>query len=264
MVNMVTVSRERHGGKRWRSPPGGYAFAATQALIPLVGLEFSAAAVAMPIAFVEHSGRYVPVAVLSPVQGRNLFIAPSGQWLGLYVPAALRSYPFRLGRIDSSDQVTLCIDEDSGWVVDASADASAPRFFEEDGSPSAAAKATLEFLRQVEQSRSQTDAAVAALAEARLLQPWPLTVTLGKQQVTANGLYRVDEVALNAVSEETFLKLRNASALVLAYAQLISTHTTAALGQMAMLQQQLAQHAKPLPAASSLFPTDDGGTIRFN
>ena len=54
------------------------------------------------------------------------------------------------------------------------------------------------------------------------------------------------------------------SALVLAYAQLISMHTTVAFGQMAMLQQHLAQQAKPLPAASSLFPSDDGGTIRFN
>lgn len=263
MVNLVAVSHERHGGKRWRAA-GGYAFAATQTLIPLVGLEFSNAAVAMPIAFVEHSGNYVPVAVLSPVQGRNLFVGPSGQWLGIYVPAALRSYPFRLAVHEGSKQVSLCIDEDSGWVIDASVDAAAARFFEEDGSPSAALKAVAEFLQQVEHNRMQTNAAIAALAEARLLQPWPLTVTLGKQQVTANGLYRTDEVALNAISGETFLKLRNVSALVLAYAQLISMHTTAAFGQMAMLQQQLAQHAKPLPAASSLFPTDDGGTIRFS
>src|SRR5512143_1215755 len=130
MVNIVAISHERHGGKSWRSP-GSYAFAATQALIPLVGLDFSSAAVAMPIAFVEQAGRYLPVAVASPIQGRNLFIAPSGQWLGLYVPAALRRYPFSLAPVESSNQVNLCIDEDSGWVIDASADASAARFFEE-------------------------------------------------------------------------------------------------------------------------------------
>src|SRR6478672_594680 len=110
MVNVIAVTRERHGGKRWRAA-GGYTFAATQALIPLVGMEFSIAAVAMPIAFVEHSGNYVPVAVLSPVQGRNLFIGPSGQWLGLYVPAALRCYPFRLVVHEASQHVGLGIDE---------------------------------------------------------------------------------------------------------------------------------------------------------
>src|SRR3954470_20980412 len=108
MVNLVPLTKERLEGKKWRAS-GGYAFAATQSLLPLTGLEFSSAAVAMPIAFVEQAGRYVSVAVMSPVQGRNLFIGPSGQWLGLYVPAVLRSYPFCLGRMDDGGQVALCI-----------------------------------------------------------------------------------------------------------------------------------------------------------
>lgn len=139
-MNIVAVCRERHAGKGWRHA-GGYAFAATQSVVPLVGAEFTSAAVAMPIAFMQHDGRYVPVAVTSPFQGRNLFVAPNGHWLGSYVPAALRSYPFCLCRGQGSDQVVLCIDEDSGWVVDAGADGVA-RLFEEDGSPSAAARAT--------------------------------------------------------------------------------------------------------------------------
>lgn len=263
MVNIVPISFERHGAKRWRAA-GGYTFAATQALLPLTGLEFANAAVAMPIAFVEQAGRYVSVAVMSPMQGRNLFIGPSGQWLGLYVPAVLRSYPFCLGRMDNSgDKVALCIDEDSGWLVDG-ADQSANRFFEEDGTPSAGVKATGEFLQQIEHSRMLTDQAVAALAEARLLQPWPLTATVDNQQVAANGLFRVDETALNAASQETFLKLRSTSALPLIYAQLISMQTTSAFKQLSMMQKHLVQQAMPLPSASSLFPTDDGGTIRFN
>jgi SapC len=260
MANIVPISQNRHGGKRWRAT-GGYAFAATQALLPLVGLEFANAAISMPIAFAEQSGRYLAVAVMSPIQGRNLFIGPSGQWLGHYVPAVLRSYPFHLRRIDGSDQVTLCIDEDSGWLVEGADPAAAP-FFEEDGTPAAGVKAVADFLQQVEHSRMLTDKAVAAIAEARLLHPWSLTTTIGNQQVTATGLYRIDEAALNAVSEETFLKLRSTFALI--YAQLISMHTAAAFKQLAMMQQHLVQQAKPLPSASSLFPTDDGGTIRFN
>lgn len=189
-MHLVAVTRERHSEKRWRAP-GRYGFAATQALIPLVGREFSAAAVAMPIALVEQAGRYVPVAVLSPVQGRNLFVTSTRRWLGLYQPAALRSYPFRLAVLKGSNQVSLCVDEDSGWVIDANTDPSAPRFFEGDGTPSAALKATAEFLQKVEHSRFQTEAAIAALADARLIQPWPLAVTLGKQRSAASGLYRI-------------------------------------------------------------------------
>ena len=33
----------------------------------------------MPIAFVQQSGGYVPVAVMSPIAGRNFFIGPAGQ-----------------------------------------------------------------------------------------------------------------------------------------------------------------------------------------
>ena len=262
MANFVAVDRERHARKGWRQPQG-YAFAATQAVVPLVGLEFAKAAVGMPIAFMEHSGRYLPVAVMSPVQGRNLLVAPpNGHWLGSYVPAALRSYPFRLGLVEGSDKVTLCIDEDSGLVVDA--EAGAMKFFEEDGSPSASLKATIELLQQIEQNRSHTELAVAALAEVRLIQPWPLTLTIGNQQVTANGLHRIDEAALNALDGETFLKLRKLSSLVIAYAQLISMQTIGLFDLLTTIQKQLAQDVQRLPPASSMFTLEDGGTIRFS
>lgn len=121
MVNFVPVERERHAGKGWR-PPTDYAFAATSSAIPLLIVECAKAAVVMPIAFIEKSGRYQPVAVMSPVQGRNLFIGPGGQWLGGYMPALLRGYPFSLLRAEGGEKTILCIDEDSGLIVDADED----------------------------------------------------------------------------------------------------------------------------------------------
>ena len=35
------------------------------------------------------------------------------------MPSSLRSYPFRLLRPEGSEQMALCIDEDSGLVADA-------------------------------------------------------------------------------------------------------------------------------------------------
>ena len=72
----------------------------------------------MPIAFVEQAGRFVPMAVMGLTPEHNLFVGPEGQWLGGYLPAAMRSYPFRLLRSEGSEQMTLCVDEDSGLVVD--------------------------------------------------------------------------------------------------------------------------------------------------
>jgi hypothetical protein len=262
-VNIVAVSQERHGGKGWRQA-AGYAFAATQFAVPLVGAEFASAAVAMPIAFMQGEGCYVPVAVTSPLQGRNLFVAPSGQWLGSYVPAALRTYPFRLGRGQGSSQVVFCVDEDSGWVVDVGATDGVARFFEKDSSPSAAARALFGFLQQIEQNRATTEVAVTGLAEAGVIQPWRLQVNDGSQRVEVKGLYRVDAAALAALDDETFLKLRKSSALMLAHSQLISMQTIGIFQRLrALQQQQAARQARPLPPASLLFGVDDGGTIQF-
>jgi hypothetical protein len=263
MVSYFPVDPERHGGKGWCHAPV-YTFAATQTVAPLVGAEFAMTAVAMPIAFVRQDDSFLPVAILSPIQGQNFFVGPNGHWLGSYVPASLRIYPFRLARQEGADQVSLCIDEDSGLIVDADNNPDTSKFFEPDGKPSAALIAIWQFIQQIELSRVATNSAVAALAECNVIAPWPLTVHDGKQQVTINGLFQIDEAALNALDDESFGKLRKASALALGYSQLVSMHTLNVFRQFGMLQQQLAQKAKPLPSVSSLFPVDDGGTIRFN
>jgi len=263
MANLVPVERERHAGKGWRQPKD-CAFAATHAVVPLLGVEFAKAAMSMPIAFIEKSGRYLPVAVMSPVEGRNLFIGPGGQWLGSYMPALLRSYPFCLLRTEGDDKVTLCIDEDSGLIVDA--DMETQKFFEEDGSPSAAVKATFNFLQQIEQNRSSTDLAVAALAEAGLIGPWPLTVAVDDQPQTVNGLHRVDEAKLNALDDELFLKLRRSGALPLAYIQLLSMAQVAVFEQLSRLQQQLSpvpRHEKAL-SLDDIFAQARNETVQFN
>ena len=36
----------------------------------------------MPIVFIEQAGRYVLMAMMSPMPGHNLFVGPDGEWLG--------------------------------------------------------------------------------------------------------------------------------------------------------------------------------------
>jgi hypothetical protein len=260
MVTMVPVDPQRHAGKAWR-PQAGYAFAMAQALVPLAAVEFGKAAVAMPIAFLESSGRYIPVGVTSPVEGRNMYVTPTGKWLGSYVPASLRAYPFRLGMTDSSTGANLLVDEDSGWVIDA--DESATRFFEEDGSPSAALKRVAQLLLELEQARSLTHLAVGALAEAGLIRPWALDATLGNQHVTVEGLHRVDETALDGLDEKAFVNLRKTSSLAVAYAQMISMHNVDLLRTLAAEQQQLSLQASPQADSIAPFTIDFDETIKF-
>ena len=243
MAKIVPVSREKHASKAWRRP-NGYSFAATNAVVPIGGSEFSLAAPAMPIAFVEQDGRYVSVVVMGIKTGANVFVGPTGQWLGNYIPAVLRTYPFCLVNHPGAEQATLCVDEESALIVDP--DNNTEKFFEDDGSPSAAMNAISEFLRRIAHDRTLADLATASLFEAGVIKPWPLTLPIGNQQIKVEGLHRVDEAALNALGDEAFCKLRKGSALVAAYGQMLSVGQVSVLARLTGIQQRMADIGQSL------------------
>jgi hypothetical protein len=256
MVNIVPVDCKRHAGKGWRHPTG-FGFMADAAVVPLGWSEFANAAPAMPIGFIEQAGHYVPVALLSLAKGKNLFVEPTTQqWVGSYVPAMMRIYPFYLVRDAGTEQSTLSIDEDSGLIVEEGGE-NVEKLFEADGSLSPSSNALVAFLRHIEEDRTKVDLAVAALAEAGVIKPWPLTVPVGNQNVTLSGFHRIDEAALNALADEPFLKLRKASALVIAYAQLFSMGQVSLLARLSLVAQKMAQAMEQFSehaATSDLLP----------
>ncbi len=92
-----------------------------------------------------------------------------------------------------------------------------------------------------------TDVAVAALAEARVIQPWPIKLKAEQSERSITGLYCIDEVALNALADDVFLKLRKTSgALPIAYAQMLSMGQLGIFQHLARLQAQL----RPPPASA--------------
>jgi hypothetical protein len=263
MSRLVPITREAHSQKRWRRNEN-YAFAASESIVPLVGWEFSKAAAAMPIALIERSASFVPVALLSPLPGQNLFVGPAGQWLGRYIPAGLRAYPFRLARVEGEKDPVLCIDEDSGLIV--GAEDQTEQFFAPDGGPSAAIQLVWRFLMEIEASRTQTELAISALAGAGVIQPWLLNINIAGQEKAIKGLYRVDEAKLNALDDESFLKLRKSSALPLAYLQLLSMGEVAAFEGLERLRQQLASPPRPEREFSldEFFEKSGSETLKFD
>jgi hypothetical protein len=243
MVQFVAVSQERHASKKWQRH-ANYRFAATEALAPIVGAELSKAALSMPLAFSEQAGRYTLVAVLSLTPGRNMFVGSDGRWLGSYIPACFRSYPFNLLPQPGTDQLVLCVDEDSGLVVDANA--AGENFFDQAGAISPALKAAFEFLTLLHRSRQATDLAVSALAQAGVIKPWQIKLKSEQGEQAISGLHHVDEAALGALPDEAFLKLR--TALSIAYAQMLS------MGQLEVFAQLAKLHSQPGPAPVAALP----------
>lgn len=112
MSNLQPVTLARHAARRWHRY-GHYGFAATTACVPLAAAELAKAALSLPLAFIETEGEWTLAAVLGLLPGQNLYIAPNGNWIASYVPAAFRSYPFRVGW-NEAGQAALCVDEGSG------------------------------------------------------------------------------------------------------------------------------------------------------
>lgn len=256
MPRMVPISPTSHQNKS-HTRYTDYHFAAGEMAAFIVGAELSRAVRAFPIGFIMQEGRYRLVALLSLVPEKNFFVAPDGKWLGAYVPAAFRSYPFQVAQDTTSGKHLFCVDEASGLVYD-DPDTGDP-FFDDQGNLTEHLKNTLNFLTQIEQNRTATHLAVAGLAEAGLIRQWPLTASINGEDKPVNGLYCIDEQKFNTLNDQRFLHLRNIQALPIAFAQMLSMGNIDLLYRLSKLQNQL----QPAPADLGFSIDEADDMIRF-
>ncbi len=257
MPNYHAITLERHASRRWLRS-SGYAFAAQEAVIPLVAIELPRAMLSLPIAFTPQAEAYLPAAILSLQPGTNLFVGQGGDWADVYIPSALRSYPFRLAHTEAGQSV-LCIDEDSGTVRDGP---EGNRFFDDNGQPAKVTLDVLNYLKRIEQSHLATTVACAALHKHQLIQPWPVTTQTEAGEKPVAGLFRIDEAALNNLSGEALRELAQSGALVVAYCQMLS------MQHLPMLKRKAEAHAKAARSLTANATPDaaffsQNGTISF-
>jgi hypothetical protein len=264
MAELAAITPERHAKKVWKHVTD-YAFVAEDAGIPLVGAELGKAALAMPIGLIKIDAGYQLVAITSLQPGTNLYVAPDGKWLGGYIPAALRGYPFQLAQQEGAGEFILCINEASGLVVEDVDDGNA--FFDDQDQPTQGIKDILNFLNQIRASRDVTQGAVNALADASLIVPWKINLKQGEKVVPVKGLYSVDEAALNKLDDEDFLAVRKAGGLAIAYAQLFSMNQLAVLERLGELQGQILEQQTAQSEAANLTGfslSEDEGSLMFD
>jgi hypothetical protein len=160
------LDRSRHADLRF-APQSDFAFAARTNSLPVVLSECAQVARFCPLALVRgEDGDPLVVAVLGFASGENLFVGPGGDWLGPYIPAWLRRYPFLLARTGTAT---------AGHFVLA-ADLTARHFSQTAGEPiftgegtSVAIGHAMGFCLRLEQELAVTRAFGRSLDEARLL-----------------------------------------------------------------------------------------------
>ena len=258
MKNPQTISKETHRYKRLLPTPS-YHYALRQAVVPLVGVECAQAVHNFPIVFTPYGESYVLMGLLSLQPDRNMFVSADGKWLGSYIPAILRQYPFAVGLPAEGGEPVLCVDGDCGLI----SDTEGQPMFEMDGSPSEIMRKIIEFIGELERGRAGTIRAVNMLVKHNLIIPWDITLQGpdGKGQQKVNGLFRLDEAALNALPPEDFLEIRTAGALPIVYAHLLSLNCIDNLVRLAALHAPGPAAAKPAPFAPAI---DGNGDLVFN
>lgn len=252
MDNLQVVSIEDFGTKGWMRA-GNLEFTRGDALCNLTAQEFLTAHLSLPLGFVNVDGSYIPVAVMGLEAGKNLLVAPDGRWRAPYIPQRYRTYPFFL--VENGEERVLCVDQGSNLIREISPDSTYEPFFTDEGEPTEIVQQVLSALNSAAENEVQTRDICDQLEEYGLFEEWPITVILRGRSVKVEGLYRVNEGALNDLTAEKFLALRDSRALLLAYCHLLSLCHIESLVKLANSLEQTGD----LPSIEFDLNEDDGG-----
>ncbi len=256
MNRFVPLSLERFSEQRW-SRFTDYRHAAQLHLIALAAPEISKAAAHLPLAFACSAQDTISLCMLTGLNpGINHCLDDRNQWQAGYVPAFVRSYPFRLltpppGKGQPNQRV-VCVDNDSPWVGE-----HAELAFFADGQPTPAVQEVIDFLGQIGKHYVMTERAVDGLNQAGLLTPWKLSSPQGEQ---IKGLLRLNEAKMSKINRDSLFKLHQQGSLAVGYAQALSTQ------QLPRLQALAQAHDQRQPAINldQLFDSDSDSLFKFD
>ncbi len=224
--NVAPLSSEAHGGWSLKRK-AGYGVARNLSSVSLVLREFPEAVREFPIVFAREGDEVMPQAMLGLKKGENLFVREDGRWDGSYVPAALRQYPFVIGRVKDSDQALLSIDQDyAGFNSDGDGQA----LFDRLGAPSELVVKAQEFAKQIADSAAMTQRFCRTLQDLGILTPMGISLTTpdGKKR-EIKGFQTVNRDKLKALSGESVRALLTSNMMELIFLHLQSLNNLRSL-----------------------------------
>ena len=215
----VPVSPQRHKDLSIKAG-NSFAYAKSVNSVPLMVAEFANAAAEHAVVFSGQGGDVVPVVLLGVRDDENLFVGADGQWLGHYVPAFLRRYPFVFSSSDDGQNFTLCVDED---FEGANREGRGERLFDEDGERTQYLQSVLGFLQAYQVQFQRTLDFTRRLVELNLLEPMQARFTMRNGQVLTLGWFQaINRERLRALSGAQLAELNAADELELIYTHLQS------------------------------------------
>ena len=199
-----------------------------------------------PIGFlpVTDGAGLIPVALLGLPGGRNVYLDEGGRWIGGYIPAFIRRYPF-LFSDNGADKLTVCIDRDFPGFSESEGQA----LFETSGEPAPFTQNAINLLTEYQRQVALTQLLVKRLQEADVLQDSAAEVRLEDgRSSTINGMLTIDDAKFRAIPETTLKAWFDGGELGCIYAQRVS------MGHLVDLVRKglNAQPAAAAPAAPAV------------
>lgn len=215
-----------------------------QHAIPLTAEEFVHASRNYPIVF-SVGEPPVPLALMGLNEGVNTFIDAEGKTTSpVYVPAYARRYPFMLAKLTpDTEELSLCFDPTTDLVGEF--DEGTPLF--ENGEPSDACKATLDFCRNFEEAGFRTQSFVEELVKHNLLMDGEVAIQQAgnEQPFIYRGFKMVDQEKLREVRGDVLRQWNQNGMLALIFAHLFSLEL---MSEVFSRQVQQGKGPVPVPA----------------
>jgi SapC len=213
-----------------------------QHAIPLTAEEFVHASRNYPIVF-SVADVPVPLALMGLNEGVNTFFDDDGKMVSpAYVPAYARRYPFMLAKLSAeTEELSLCFDPTSELVGEFTD--GTPLF--DNGEPSEACKATLEFCKNFEEAGFRTTTFIEELVKHDLLMDGEVAIQQQgtEQPFIYRGFKMVDQEKLRDLRGDVLRTMNQSGMLALIFAHLFSLeHMSEVFGR------QVQQGKGPVPA----------------
>ena len=214
----VPVSPQAHGDVAIRSA-GDFAFARDVNSVPLMSVEFELSAPEYPIVFTGEGANLMPAVLLGVRDNENLFVDAEGKWVGKYVPAFVRRYPFVFSS-DDGQNFTLCVDEKFAGV---NRQGRGERLFDADGTRTQYLQGVLNFLQSYQAQHEATRALCERLAALDLFEAMQAQFVLKSgQRMLLGGFKSLSREKLRNLSGDDLAQLAKSGDLDLIYAALQS------------------------------------------
>lgn len=224
--NAVPVSARAHGDVSI-DVGTDYGFSRHVNSVPLMAVEFAAAAAEYPIVFGGTDDEVMPAAILGLRKDQNLYLTDEGDWRADYIPAFVRRYPFVFASADDGKTFTLCIDENFPGV---NREKRGEALFKEDGKPTAYVDNVLKFLQQYQLEFQRTQAFCKKLRTLNLLEPMQAQISLDSgANMVLTGFSAVSRSRVKTLSSEVLAELAKSDELELIYLHLHSMRNFNAL-----------------------------------